>query len=128
MKPVILVFVVALAIWAAFAIAIVHEKPNPPITTGSVYSPPASQSSSGDSIEARVFCKYVVENSLKSPSTAQFSSYGDTTATRSGSAWVINGYVDSQNSFGAKLRADYRCTASGAGKDLKLDDLSITPR
>lgn len=122
-RTVVLVVVSVLAIWAAFALSLFRPAGAPAITTG--YTPPQSN---GDSSEARVFCKYVVENSLKSPSTAQFSGYGETTATRSGSAWIISGYVDSQNDFGAMLRANYRCTASGTGKDLKVDDLTINPR
>jgi len=57
---------------------------------------------------AIVACENAVETMLKSPSTARFNS-----AASGDNPWTIVGSVDSENSFGATVRADYQCTVSG---------------
>lgn len=57
--------------------------------------------------EARAQCEQLVEESLKAPATAEF---GESTATRSGSEWIVTGSVDSENSFGAMLRNEFQCS------------------
>jgi hypothetical protein len=53
---------------------------------------------------AQVFVKEV----LKAPSTAQFETYRNNLVQDLGNnRYQINSYVDSQNSFGAMLRAKY---------------------
>jgi len=58
-------------------------------------------------------CEDLVETRLVAPSTAQFSSAGETRIGRargeSGDAWTVVGYVDAQNRFGAMLRMRYGC-------------------
>jgi len=62
---------------------------------------------------AQIACEQLVKDQLKSPSTAKFT--GVYTQT-SGSTFVTTGSVDAQNSFGATIRADFRCeTPTGAG-------------
>jgi len=47
----------------------------------------------------------LVKNELKSPQTAKFSfDTDDYSISRSGNKWIVSGYVDAQNSFGATLR------------------------
>jgi hypothetical protein len=52
-------------------------------------------------------CEHLVSSNLKSPSTAKFSDgfSGD-------GPWIVSGYVDSENGFGAMLRSDFRCSVS----------------
>lgn len=53
----------------------------------------------------------VVENRLKSPSTADFCSYPEATITDLGNnRYRIKGYVDAQNSFGATIRSNFTVT------------------
>lgn len=52
--------------------------------------------------------KEIVKNRLKAPSTASFCSKSSATITKSGKTWVIEGYVDAENSFGAMIRNDFR--------------------
>ena len=53
----------------------------------------------------------VVENRLKSPSTADFCSYPEATITDLGNnRYRIKGYVDAQNSFGATVRSQFTVT------------------
>lgn len=58
--------------------------------------------------ESIVACENAVEQLLRAPATASFSS------TASGTERVVvDGYVDSENGFGALVRSDYQCTVVG---------------
>jgi len=84
---------------------------------------------------AYVHCKYNVEQRLKSPSTADFGSINQTAISqlRKGMRgkkheiqYLVTGYVDSQNSFGAMLRSTYRCKITGqTGGKWYVNDISI---
>lgn len=64
-----------------------------------------------DSISAYVHSKDLIAKSLKSPSTAKFSSYSDTSVISNGECnFSIDGYVDAQNSFGAIIRTRFNAT------------------
>lgn len=59
------------------------------------------------SAQAAGICEDWVSEELKSPSTAEFSNERESsTGTDS---WTITGLVDAQNSFGATIRAEWRC-------------------
>lgn len=64
--------------------------------------------------EAISQCEDLVKENLKAPSTAKF----DTTATGDGT-WIVSGTVDSENSFGATLRAEFQCTVIVEGESIK---------
>lgn len=55
-------------------------------------------------------CEHFVSQDLKSPSTARFPLYDDDQVSNIGNVYTVTSYVDSENSFGAKLRTDYQCT------------------
>lgn len=62
-------------------------------------------------IDAWVCAQNVVEEELKSPSTAKFCSYPDADITNMGdNRYKIEGYVDAENSFGAEIRTDFTVT------------------
>jgi len=64
-----------------------------------------------DERDAWVCAQNVVENHLKSPSTADFCSYPEATITDLGNnKYKIVGYVDAQNSFGAVIRSYFTVT------------------
>ena len=76
--------------------------------------------------QAWTLCEQFVSDRLKAPSTADFSGYSETTITGSGlGPWKVSGYVDSQNSFGAKLRSRYSCVFTYEGETAHLQDISI---
>ena len=61
--------------------------------------------------DAKICAQKVVEDNLKSPSTAKFCKYAEMTAVNlGGNRWKITGYVDAQNSFGATLRENWTVT------------------
>lgn len=66
-----------------------------------------------DADTARAYCRTLVEEQLKAPSTADYPFAGS--AQRSGDDWTVSGSVDSQNSFGAKVRSSYTCQLHWAG-------------
>jgi len=84
---------------------------------------------------AFVNCKYYVEKSLKAPATADFGSLSTSTVTelkttrRGGKneiKYLVTGYVDAQNSFGAQIRNNYVCNITGiTGGEWKLNDISV---
>lgn len=58
--------------------------------------------------KAFVSCRGFVKERLKAPASAKFSS--DVTYKKEGeNIYIINSYVDSQNSFGAMLRQNFIC-------------------
>ena len=53
--------------------------------------------------------KEFVSNRLKSPATADYPNISKTIYHQVDDVWVFNGYVDSQNSFGALIRTYFVC-------------------
>ncbi len=74
-----------------------------------------------------VFAKSVIEDILKAPSTAKFVDVRAYELSNQKDVWAINGYVDSQNSFGAVIRSqwevqlDYRDGKGGTVKSVLFD-------
>lgn len=85
----------------------------------------SSSSGSDDKIQgwgkakARSYCHDQVEKKLVSPSTADFEGMTEYTANQSsdGSAWEVQGHVDSENGFGANVRSTYTCTLTPSDED-----------
>ena len=76
----------------------------------------------GSESTATVLCEQEVRSHLKAPSTAKFA---HSTASGAG-PWKIRGSVDSENSFGAMLRADFTCTVTHTSGDeyrVRIDSL-----
>lgn len=66
----------------------------------------------GDS-HARAHCETYLTGMLKAPGSAEFSSGSDTKISgTSPGPFTVRGFVDAQNSFGAKLRRNYLCTVT----------------
>jgi len=58
-----------------------------------------------------------VKGRLKAPSSAKFPTYNHATITKSGDNFVVLGYVDADNSFGAKLRTNFTVEFEKTGSD-----------
>lgn len=62
----------------------------------------------GGEIEAKVTAESFVEKRLKAPASAEFPSRSEYKAAEiERNLWRVSGYVDAQNSFGAKLRSNW---------------------
>jgi hypothetical protein len=70
----------------------------------------------GTGVGAQAVCQEFVEDKLKSPSSADFTST-DSAFTVDDKVWTANGVVDSENSFGAKIRNSYECEVEYAGDE-----------
>ena len=60
---------------------------------------------------ATLTARDAISDALKAPSTATFSDYDETEVGRlkgTENQWVVRGYVDAENSFGAKIRTNYQ--------------------
>lgn len=61
-----------------------------------------------DDIEVCVMTQQFVTDNLKAPSTAKFPSCRNVIIHKlEANTWIVNGYVDSQNGFGAMIRTKY---------------------
>lgn len=67
-----------------------------------------------------------VKDNLKAPSTAKFAKYADMPVSKSGSNFKVEGYVDAENSFGAKIRSNFSVEFEKTGKNTyNLKNVSI---
>lgn len=66
---------------------------------------------SNRSAQAYFMARTSISALLKAPATAEFSSANNTEISRvlgTEDQWFVRGYVDSENSFGAKIRSNYQ--------------------
>lgn len=93
-------------------------------------SSPSSSSSSGSSStintarhsdEDAFYCAtLIVEDYLKAPSTAKFCKLSDATVTHLGNGeYMVTGWVDAENSYGAMIRSDFVVTYTATEKGFK---------
>lgn len=67
-----------------------------------------------------------VSRQLKSPASAEFSGINETEITETGNcAFTVKGFVDAQNSFGAKIRTTYQVRAIFSGNSWSLQSINI---
>lgn len=92
---------------------------------------PSVNDSSDRKVDSIVFAEHVIENLLKSPSTAKFVDVDAYELSNMKDVWAVNGSVDSENSFGAMLRntwevqLDYRDGKGGTVKSVIFDGKKI---
>ena len=66
-----------------------------------------------------------VKENLKSPATADFPPKKKIRIVKNKDTYIIQGYVDSQNSFGATIRTKYSAEIQQIGKDMDEDNFVI---
>jgi len=85
----------------------------------------------GDQDGARNAARQFVTRRLLAPATAKFSPDEETPASGGGGRWVVSGYVDAQNVYGALIRQQYSVAmeyTAGQDKPWSLRDVKIAPR
>ena len=70
-----------------------------------------------DSEEIKYIAKKAVLDKLKAPSTAKFSPSSETTIKQSDNEWIVEGWVESENSFGATIRNSYEVKITVIGEE-----------
>lgn len=60
---------------------------------------------------------------LKAPATAEFSGV---TVVTAGEAYTVRGSVDSENSFGAKVRSPFTCVMHTSGEQWVLESANVS--
>lgn len=73
----------------------------------------------------------LVKDALKSPSTAKFPIGGEAAyvVKRNGDDWIVSGYVDAQNRFGAVVRENWIATFTmdiTGGSKYKISNYSVS--
>lgn len=63
--------------------------------------------------------KHYVRNQLKSPSSAKFCPQNEISIYEASDGIIVSGYVDADNSFGAKIRNYFTVTLTSDGQYLK---------
>lgn len=61
----------------------------------------------GSESKVWVLAKHEVENRLKAPDSAKFPPKSKATISETNGRYVINSYVDAENSFGASVRSKF---------------------
>ncbi|MBU0999154.1 hypothetical protein KKG24_02500 [Patescibacteria group bacterium] len=126
--------IIALVIVMLFFIGVVKMSSSSPSTSSvsSIPSTPSPEQAKKDrEIMSIVFAKSVIEKTLKAPSTAKFVDVQAYELSNLKDVWAVNGYVDSQNSFGAMIRSqwevqlDYRDGKGGSVKSVLFDGKKI---
>lgn len=77
-----------------------------------------------DTRSAQETCHHFVKDDLKSPGSARFEKYNDAKVSIEGETRTVEGFVDSENGFGALLRTHYRCVIRDEGDSYTLVDLT----
>lgn len=70
--------------------------------------------------EAKDACHERIKSQLKSPGSADFEGFTETQYSPSTKGVYVDGYVDSQNSFGAKIRTTFQCDVWKEGEKLMV--------
>lgn len=74
-------------------------------------------------MDAAVMAKSFVEQNLKAPATADFGPVRDENVDQlNDTTFTVRGYVDAENTFGAKLRNNYTCTVRFMPNDRAVCD------
>lgn len=68
---------------------------------------------------AKVACHNTVKSALKAPSTARFSSTVSKHNTREND-FLVEGTVDAENSFGARIRSSFQCVVDTSGSSPRV--------
>lgn len=104
------------------------EKSSYSSNSSSSYSGSSSKKQDDDEIKASVYvlAKNCVKNHLKAPSTAKFSEMWECAFQKGeGNIYMMTGYVDSQNSYGAMLQEQWSIMAEVSGDKASLVMLTI---
>jgi hypothetical protein len=96
------------------------------LLTGLALSLTACGSHGPDDYDAYKACENWVEQQLRAPGTADFSGHNDSKIVKTGNGYDIDGYVDSENGFGAQIRTNWSCSVALSGDHWTLVNLNVS--
>ena len=73
--------------------------------------------------DAYTECKVAVLGYLKSPGSADFPWYDPTFVAGSSPQYLVNAYVDAENSFGASIRTPWSCSVTKIPSGWRVDNV-----
>jgi len=76
---------------------------------------PAAQADEERQSRVKLDCEVYVRQRLQVPSTADFSPSAKLSSREDG-GYLVRGWVEAQNAFGAKFRRQYDCAIDGSGQ------------
>lgn len=79
-----------------------------------------------DDATAEVMCQDFVKDQLKAPGSAKFSE--ERADEPFDGEWKVTGVVDSENGFGALLRAEYTCRMTHDDGEWTADEVTVVPQ
>lgn len=90
-------------------------------TSSSSYTKKTDTNTARHSDDDAFYCaQLIVEDYLKAPSTAKFCKLSDATVTHLGNGeYMVTGWVDAENSYGAMIRSDFVVTYTATEKGFK---------
>ncbi len=105
-------------------------------SSGTSTASPSTETGSQQAVSDRetistAYAESIIEQLLKSPSTAKFSNVQAYELSNETDVWAVNGYVDSENSFGAAIRStwevqlDYRDGKGGTVISVLFDGKKV---
>jgi hypothetical protein len=84
---------------------------------------------SNQKTEAYVYATQFVEEKITSPSTAIFGKMYDSQVTKiAENTYLVKGYLDAQNRFGAMVRMNYKCEVLVLSNKGQCKSITITER
>ena len=104
-----------------------HTKPKAPEEAPKPEPPPKPKEVDRSSM-AYIMSQEFVKKRLVSPGSAKFPWFDRTVMKTGPDRYVVRGYCDSQNKFGALLRTDYVCQMEYLGDDKwQCSELTLLP-
>ncbi|WP_151671431.1 hypothetical protein [Nitrincola schmidtii] len=99
----------------------IPESSHPPINQVETKKSPVI-----DEYNALITCQNRVRNNMRSPSSAKFPPMRDINVYKvDENEWLIRGFVDGQNSFGAVVREHYECQVEYTGQLLIIHNFKF---
>lgn len=99
-KILLWVVIANIVLWSTLVILLVNSQPKKQSTPQEL---------------AYTMAKMSIEKNLKSPSTAEYQAFSNDLVASNGNTYKVSMWVDSENSFGAKIRANFEVYVKNEG-------------
>lgn len=108
-KVLMWVIIINIILWSTLAILLVFGQPKHQSTPQRL---------------AYTMATKIIENNLKAPSTAEYQPFSDELVSVNGNIYTVKMWVDSENSFGARIRSKFTVQVKNEGDKWYLISIS----